>query len=147
MGKTDYEKLLKKLENLEEKEEGLYEKLKRVVDYAEGVPWDKMPYWSRENLYQNAVQPILEKIAERIEKHVEAWKNYWSIKGRWRPVYEYITDVLMNFTVNSPKYMIMILEDLEKQPMRVYKDLAVELNVSWRTIRDYFSLTRFRELI
>ena len=147
MVKTDYERLLKKLEKLEEKEEGLYEKLKRVVDYADGVKWERMSWWSQENLYQNAVQPVLEKIAEKIEKHVEAWKNYWSIKGRWRPIYDYITNVLESFTVNSPKYMAMILEDLEKQPTRVYKDLAIELNVSWRTIRDYFSLTRFRELI
>jgi len=148
MVKSDYDKLLERVEQIGFGGKNLLDALDFIIRYIDKIQWYKMSPASREALWQNAIEPALKTIFDKfVKEHVEEWKEYWKEKKRWRPVYDYITSYLEEQIIGYPNFAKELLSDLKKSPTQVYKFIATELGISWRTVRDYFSLTRFKEVL
>lgn len=96
-----------------------------------GIPYELMSPEGRKNFEKNVIEPLKEWIVRiYVESAVDTARYRATVSKavRWRPAYELVAKKLENFD---------FLESIiEKRPHEAYREIARELGLSWRTVRD-----------
>jgi len=136
MVKSDYEKLLRSLDTYSELSTvttipQLIESIRKANEYISGVPWEYMSPENRRKLESIVNEYIENRVEESKERIIQYWREN---TPRYRPSFERILEYILDH-LEYYEALEKAKEDYGKTH-ELYREIAGDLNISWRTVRD-----------
>ena len=126
--KSKYWKARARLIRVGEEKYSLREAWEAMMEWLEGVPWEYMSREGRINFEENAVKPAFEAVGDYFFSVIKSHAR--RVRPSYIKVWEYIVDQFkeMNFE--------WVIDTWEASPQQLYRIIADQLGLSWRTVRD-----------
>ena len=133
--RSNYRKALARLTETGETQPTVTDAYMAMMEWLDGVPWRDMSPEGREN--------FMEKVVEEAFKQVRDWwlgvlkRNAKRVYPSFVKVWRYIMETYFDYG-RWPR----LLEEYEEHRTRLYREIARQLGLSWRTVRDAFWAAR-----
>jgi len=133
--KSNYRKALARLTDVGETQPTVTDSYNAMMEWLEGVPWKDMSPEGRER--------FMERVVEEAFGLVRKWwldvikKNAKRVYPSYIRVWRYILDTYFDY-----EKWTLLVDKYETARNKLYREIARQLGLSWRTVRDAFWAAR-----